>query len=180
MNDDANVPSETEILSADAHPLVATWPLLAGNVAPLPGAVGQKPAGRRPGRRTMRTVRAVGEALFSDGKVAPAAGPLDWACDEYGDLMSRATAKGRLIFLLATVVVSVFAPIGVRRLPGLHRLDLATRVRALSRFEEGRLGFALVAIRALLCLVYYEHPEVGRSVGLHLSRPGSLTVEAGT
>jgi hypothetical protein len=54
----------------------------------------------------------------------------------------------------------------IGKLTAFRRLTLAERVAALRRFEAHPLGSILIALRAILCLLWYEHPGVARDVDL--------------
>ena len=60
----------------------------------------------------------------------------------------------------------------IGKLPTLRRLSIPDRVRALTRLERRQLAPILIALRAILCLLYYEHPDVPAEVGLGVSGPG--------
>lgn len=149
----------------DVHPLVATPTVLReGNQ--LPGRAGiARPSGA-PGRRTVDTMMAIAEAAFSTEAGAPPAARIEWLRREYVDLMSRASFRGRFYFGAGAWVVRVLAPLMIGKLRSFHRLSLSDRVLALRRFEAHPLGSILIALRAILCLLWYEHPEVVREIGV--------------
>lgn len=71
-----------------------------------------------------------------------------------------------MVFGLALVAMSVIAPLFIRRLPGLHRLNLADRIRALSKMEENPvLAAPVLAVKAIICICFYEHPDAQAVVG---------------
>ena len=83
------------------------------------------------------------------------------------------------------LLVSRLAPLFIGRVVTLGALSLPDRIRALTRLEE-RFGEPLLAVKAMLCLVYYEHPDAAREVGFdgqcliphapHTARPDALRV----
>lgn len=118
--------------------------------------------------RTQAGVRSIAEALFhGDSGPAPAA-RLDWAAAEVTDIVRHAGPRARLLFQLCLLAVHVLAPLSIGRLGPLGRLDAAARIRALSRLERTASGAALLlALKALLCTVWYEHPDSAREVGAY-------------
>jgi hypothetical protein len=59
----------------------------------------------------------------------------------------------------------VLAPLMIRRFGSLAAMSLPDRIRALERFEGSALSPALLAVKALLSVHYYEHPDAAREVG---------------
>lgn len=110
-------------------------------------------------------VRAFAEALFSTAEGAPPAERLDWLTREFADYLVKAGGRARLILSLALFAVSWLAPLMVDEWPTIVRLDRLTRIRALERMEASFLSAAVLAVKAFLCVIYYEHPDVQREVG---------------
>jgi hypothetical protein len=117
------------------------------------------------GRAGRASLRAFAEALFSEAGRPPPADRLDWLVDDFDDFLRQGGARARLGFKALLLVVSVVAPVTVWRLLPLRALPLATRIEALERFERTPAGLAIYALKALVCLVYYEHPDAARSIG---------------
>lgn len=116
-----------------------------------------------PGLR--RATLALAEALFADEQGPPPAERLAWLCDDLSHFMAHAGVRARGLFALCLFAISWGAPWMVWRLGPLAALDLNTRSRALSRFESGPLALALYAAKAMLCIVYYEHPDAAALTG---------------
>lgn len=110
-------------------------------------------------------IRAFAEALFSTPDGAPPADRLDWLTREFADYLVKAGGRARFIITLALFAVSWFAPLMVDEWPTIARLDRLTRIRALERMEASFLSAAVLAVKAFLCVIYYEHPDVQREVG---------------
>ncbi len=110
-------------------------------------------------------LRAFAEALFSNEEGAPPADRIDWLMGEMGDYLDRAGPAARFIFGLSLYVVAIAAPLFIRRLPMLGSLEVPERVRALTHMEESFASAPVLAVKAFLCVVYYEHPEVQRECG---------------
>jgi hypothetical protein len=156
---------------AHHHPLVATRALLEGRVGPLPGPLAERrPSGRLP-RFALNAMLHVAEALFSVRGAPPPQERMAWLAAELDDFMARAAGAGRLQFAAASLLVTLLAPLRIGRLPGLGRLSLRDRVYALERFEETLAAPLLIALRAILCLLYYEHPDAAREVGIGVEGP---------
>lgn len=151
----------------DVHPLVATPTVLAdGNR--LPSEVGEmRPTGEL-GVRSLDTLMAIAEALFATEDGPPPAERLAFLRRELADFMARTSPRGRFYFSAGATVVSIVAPLMVGRLPPFRRLRLDRRIAALTRFEGSALGSVLIALRAILCLIYYEHPDALREIGMEI------------
>ncbi len=115
--------------------------------------------------RFTAALRAFAEALFAGPEGPPPAARLDWLQAEVLDVVARADPGIRFLLRFCLFAVSLIAPLCVFRLGPLRRLELPLRVRALERFERGFLAGPLLILKAMLCLLYYEHPDVAREVG---------------
>lgn len=113
----------------------------------------------------LASVRAFAEALFSTEEGPPPAERLDWLVGQMGDYLERAGPAARLIFGLALFVVTWLAPLFIWRPPTLRGLEVEERIKALTRMEESFASAPVLAVKAFLCVVYYEHPDVQREVG---------------
>jgi hypothetical protein len=114
--------------------------------------------------RTIATVRAIAEAIFCTRIGPPEAARLDWIADELEDFLGRVGPDARFVYSLLVAVTARMAPLFVGRVTRLDRLPLGDRIRALDAMER-RFGEPLLAVKAILCLVYYEHPDAAREVG---------------
>jgi hypothetical protein len=114
---------------------------------------------------TLVTLRAVAEALFATTAGPPSAERIDWLLLEIEDFLARAGPRTRFVLGLAVFAVNLLAPLLVLRFTSLRRLPLAQRVHALRNLENSPLAAPLFAVKALLSLIYYEHPEAAREVG---------------
>lgn len=110
-------------------------------------------------------LRAFAEALFSTAEGPPPPERLDWLMAEMDDYLDAAGPGARFVFFLALTVVAWAAPLFAWRPPTLARLPLPVRVRALSRMESSFASAPILAVKAFLCVVYYEHPDVQRECG---------------
>jgi choline dehydrogenase-like flavoprotein len=114
-------------------------------------------------RATVRAAVAIAEALFSRDSQPPETERLAWIEREIEDFLAR-SARARLALSLLVWIVSFVAPLLVGRVRRLGSLPLDVRVRALVRLER-RFAEPLLAVKAILCLIYYEHPDAAREVG---------------
>ncbi|MFZ5439556.1 MAG: hypothetical protein ACOZQL_06090 [Myxococcota bacterium] len=110
-------------------------------------------------------LRAFAEALFSTAEGPPPAARLDWLMGEMEDYLERAGPAARFVFLLSLFVVAFVSPLFLWRFPLLASLEVADRVEALTRMEESFAAAPVLAVKAFLSVVYYEHPDVQREVG---------------
>jgi hypothetical protein len=90
---------------------------------------------------------------------------MDWLMIEMEEYLQRAGSGARVIFGLALFVVAWLSPLFVWRLPTLRSLDVPKRVEALTHMEESFASAPVLAVKAFLCVVYYEHPDVQREIG---------------
>lgn len=121
----------------------------------------------RPGlpRRALRGARCLAEALFArDDGPAPSE-RLDWLEQDLSDFFAHVTLRARLLFRACVATLVWIAPLLIARLPPLSRLSASERVEALHRAERTPLSLALLAAKAILCIVYYEHPDAAREIG---------------
>lgn len=109
--------------------------------------------------------RALVEALFATEDGPAPADRVDWLCDDLDDFMARSGARARSLYQLCLFAVTWLAPLHVRRVGAFHGLDFATRAEALERMERGPLGMAVFGAKAVLCFIWYEHPDNARMTG---------------
>jgi len=113
----------------------------------------------------LRTLGAIAEALFATESGPPPHDRIGWLLAECEDFLSRAGARSRLLVRLAVFAVSVLAPLSVLRFRPLGRLPQRERVHALRVLERSPAAGPLFAIKALLSMLYYEHPDAAREIG---------------
>ncbi len=134
--------------------------LSAHDTVPLRGLGGA----RLVGAGTVRAAVAIGSALFARGEEAPPPERLAYLEREVEDFLARSGPRARGMLSLLIWVVALLAPLFVGRFAPLFALSQPERVRALTRLER-RFGDPLIAVKAILCLIYYEHPDAAREVG---------------
>jgi hypothetical protein len=112
----------------------------------------------------IRGARSIAEAVFMHEDGPAPAERIDWLALELEDFLARSGANTRVVFRLSLLSVSILAPLAIGRVTSLGKLPLAERARALSRLED-RFGPPVLAVKGLLCVLYYEHPDAAREVG---------------
>ncbi|MBI5516770.1 MAG: hypothetical protein HY909_23500 [Deltaproteobacteria bacterium] len=111
------------------------------------------------------SVLALAEALFVSDDGPPPPERVAWLLDDLDDFLGHAGPRARLSFGLCVRAVAWTCPLLVGRPGSFRALSLPLRLRALERLEKLPLGLALFGAKALLCLVWYEHPENERFAG---------------
>lgn len=119
--------------------------------------------------RRFAVLRAVLQALFDPGPQAQAS--IAPTIAEIRAYLARAGLQTRLAFRAALLAVQ-FSPLltlgALRRFVGL---DAADRARCLARLERSRLGLAVVLLKTVLCLHWFDRPEVLARTGYDGSGP---------
>jgi hypothetical protein len=119
-------------------------------------------------RSLLRHARTVAEALFSTEAGAPPAERLDWLERELADFLGRTGLFSVLVLRFSLFAVFFLAPVTIGRFRSLSALELPERCRALDRFDHSVLSPALLACKAILCILYFEHPDTIREIGLDM------------
>jgi hypothetical protein len=112
----------------------------------------------------LATTRALGATLFRSAAGPVPADRLDWLCRDLDHFFRQAGPRARFVYQLCLLGISVLAPLLVLRPPPFRRLRDDLRVTALSRLETSPFGLALFGARALISIVYYEHPVPAKSI----------------
>ena len=123
--------------------------------------------------------RAFAEAMFADEAGPPPQERLDWLCDDFEDFVAQAGVRAGTILRSALWLANWVAPLSVGRRPPLARLSVAERVRALIKTEHSPAGLPLLALKAVVCMIYFEHPDSQASIGIDAEclEPKSVTVD---
>jgi branched-subunit amino acid transport protein AzlD len=117
-------------------------------------------------------VRALAEAMFSDATTT-AKSRLDAFVDDVDDFVSHASRMLRFGLLLMLEVIHFTPLVLLWRFATFESLPCPDRVRVLERMESSRIvGFTLVlaAYKAILCLIYFEHPDELAAIGYTAER----------
>jgi hypothetical protein len=126
-------------------------------------AIAASASGATPG--TLRAARAIAEAIFATESGPPPADRLDWLMRELDDFLGRAGGRARVLLGLSIFAVSWLAPLLSFKVRPLRTLALPARIDALERLERSRAAMPLLAIKAILSVLYYEHPDAAREIG---------------
>lgn len=116
------------------------------------------------GRQTLRELRSIAEALFATEQGPPPSERLDWLDRELEDFLARCGRPARWTFSGLAFAVNMLTPLLVGRFARLEELDLSQRIAALTATER-KLGEPFLPLKALLCILYYEHPDARREIG---------------
>ncbi|MCB9596985.1 MAG: hypothetical protein H6719_29955 [Sandaracinaceae bacterium] len=137
--------------AADDPYLIAGW----DSRAPSPGL----------SPRSSRRVREMAEGLFSTDEGPPPRERIDWLVHDLEDFFGNANWRAATIFLSCLFAVTWLAPLLLARLPPIGRLAVPDRVEAIERFERLPVAvLAVLGVKAILSLVYYEHPDAAREI----------------
>ncbi len=117
-----------------------------------------------------RTLLAVAEALFESdaGPAAPAR--VRWVVDDIDHFLLSVGGRSRLVIRAAIEVVTRLGPLAVGSLSPFDTLSLERRRQALARIEKSPAGLTIFALKTLLSLHWFEHPETVRELGLENRR----------
>jgi hypothetical protein len=119
--------------------------------------------------RAIRAARGIAEALFSSGGAPARPERVQWLMTELDLTLLQGGWRVGGGYRLMISTVSWLAPLMVLRPRPLWRLGVSERVHALRRLERSPLASVFLAVKALLCLIYYEHPEAIRETGYELA-----------
>lgn len=114
----------------------------------------------------LRDARAFAEAMFAHGDGPPPANRLDWAMIELDDFLDHGGPRVEMILRGGLGLATWAAPALLGKLPPLARLSVAERQVALDRLEHTPAGLPMLAVKAMLCFIWYEHPDTLREIGV--------------
>ena len=120
-----------------------------------------------------RQLRALTEAIFATTDGPPPKDRIDWLCDDFDDFVEQAGPRSELIFNGALAVATFLAPPLIGALPPLSRLSVSDRARALEAIEATPAGLPILALKAILCTIYYEDPDALAEIGVEPGCMGS-------
>jgi hypothetical protein len=127
------------------------------------GSVAER-AGVPVSRVLVRRAREVAEAIFGTEHGAPPAERLDWLEAELQHFLGHAGAWARLVARVSFFATCVLGPLWLGKLRGLGTLPLAERQQVLHALERTPVALAALGARAMLCILYYEHPDAAREI----------------
>ncbi len=112
-----------------------------------------------------RNARALAEALFTTHEGPPQEERLSWLVEDLDDFIAQSGKRARFVLWLCLTATSWISPLFAFRVGPLRWLSLETRTRALERLERSVFALALFGAKAILCVLYYEHPDAARAIG---------------
>ncbi len=118
-----------------------------------------------PSRRKDREMVLIAEALFATHIGSPPPGRLYWLISELQDFLLGAGFKARLLMSVSAALATWLSPLRLRRAPPVSRLTVSEGIEALEALEASALGTPLFALKAILSLIYYEHPDAAEELG---------------
>lgn len=113
-----------------------------------------------------RTLSSVAEALFESERGPAEPERVAWVVDDIDHFLMTVGGRTRLVIRLAVETVGRLGPLAVGSLGPFERLSLAKRQAALARLERSPAGLTVFALKTLLSLHWFEHPETVREHGL--------------
>ena len=111
-------------------------------------------------------VTAIAEALFSRASGPPPTARLAWLVTDLQDHLGRCGAWARFTFRLSLWILVWLAPLVGSHLTALPKLPLGERVAVLIRVEKSLLAPAFFCVKVFLSLLYFEHPDAARELGV--------------
>jgi hypothetical protein len=112
--------------------------------------------------RTLAHATAFAEALFSTEDGPPDPARVAWLVEDLRDFLGRAGGSARLTLGACLFACYWLAPLFIGRLPTLADLAPDERARALDKVERTALGPIALGPKAILCMLWFEHPETQR------------------
>lgn len=155
-------------VSSRALPVVENLDKIANHDGPPPEAhdVDDAVRGRDGLTDGMREASyALAETLFTTEDGPPDEDRLTWLVNDLDHFLSHAGPRARTVYRLCLFAISSLAPALIFRLPPFRKLSLADRAHALERMEQSPAGLAVFGAKAILCILWYEHPASAREIG---------------
>jgi uncharacterized protein (DUF2236 family) len=116
--------------------------------------------------RRRADARALAEALWSrDGASGPPADRLAYFESDLSDFAFHLNTRARLLLLAGLATVTRVAPLLIGRFSRLGALPIDERIRAIHALERTPASLALFAVKAVLSIVWFEHPDNAREMG---------------
>lgn len=112
--------------------------------------------------KTLARARVFAEALFSTEDGPPDPARVEWHIQDFRDFLGRAGGNARLVLWACLLACNWLAPLFIRRLPTLADLSPEERAHALDRVERTSFGPIALGPKAILCMLWFEHPDTQR------------------
>lgn len=107
---------------------------------------------------------ALSASLFDHGRGVPE-DRLAFALADVDDFTRRAGWKTRSAFIASLVLLEWIWPLRFGFMRRFSRLEPAKRLVLLERIENSGVAPLLVLPKAMLCLVFFEHPDNLKEIG---------------
>jgi hypothetical protein len=140
-------------------------------IDPAPASESPRRTERRASRRGLspsqrRDAIALAEALWSpDAMSAPPADRLAYFADDLSDFIGCVGTRARLLFSACLAAITFVAPLAIGRFARLGSLSIGDRVAAIVALERTPASLALFAAKAMVSIVWWEHPGSARDIG---------------
>ncbi len=108
---------------------------------------------------------ALAEVMFATDAGPPSADRLAWLAAEMADFADRIGVRSRLLLRSCTLAVDRGAPVMIGKLGPASRLPFDLREAALIKYEHGPLSLSLFALKAILAILWFEHPDSAAEAG---------------
>lgn len=115
---------------------------------------------------TRQLARVVAEAMFHREQGPTPDDRLNWLTEDFVDFLEQAGPRAELIIGGALQLATWVAPLVIGKRPPLSRLSVAERIVALERLEKTPAGLPLLALKAVMCTIYFEHPDAQAEIGI--------------
>ena len=106
-----------------------------------------------------RALHAVAEALFESDTGPAQPRRVRWVLDDIDHFLMTVGGKSQLVIRASIEVVGRLGPLAVGSLAPFHTLSLERRRLALRRIERSPAGLTIFALKTLLSLHWFEHPD---------------------
>jgi hypothetical protein len=97
--------------------------------------------------------------LFSWNGETPDTERLEYIEHDFADFYARSQGTAPLVLRLSLFVLMYVAPLFIFRPTSLRSLSIENRARALDKLEASPLGPAALAVKAMLCILWFEHEK---------------------
>jgi trimethylamine:corrinoid methyltransferase-like protein len=97
--------------------------------------------------------------------MSPPKAELDAIETELADFARSAGGWATFLLTACMFAVTLLVPVFARKLRSLSGLTIDERRHALERMEESGVSLPFLAVKAILCLVHYEHPDAAARIG---------------
>lgn len=119
-----------------------------------------------PPRGWLVVVAALSSALFTTREGPPPEERIHWLCQEVSTHIKSSGHYVHFPFRFFIWSINWIGPLLSFRFIPLHRTEPAKRIALLNKLEHSRLlSMPVLAIKAILCILYYEHPDAAHEVG---------------